>query len=213
MPKVCLNCEKSFEPDFKWRNFCLECRHIEHFFNRFYPRFRALQIVSGMEIPSCERCGETDMRILVINQKKFKSSSSASLYMKIIRKYEVEKLGIEKIKEFFDIRCHNCNFICEFERGKLEAPDPFKFLKYVKLRNKMALRQPSSAMGKKIISKKLGNINCPHKDLPTYAGGKCYACYKKPYNQNYYQTHKEKFVDYRKEYASRKAQKSILKEL
>jgi hypothetical protein len=204
--KKCMNCKKEFKVthNFKWKRFCPECREIEGLCGKYYTKYRALQIISGKNTPFCISCGEKNLRVLTLNHikgKKDKTEHSTNNYPKIIRMDEAGRKGsIELLRKKFDVRCWNCNYRYEFERNKHFFPDLNVFKEYVKMRRKRKFRQPSSAIGEKVIPKSFGNINCPHKDLPTYAGGKCEKCYRK----DYYENNKEQVKKWQKDYRFRK---------
>lgn len=87
---------------FKWRDN-----------NRFFNKIKALQKVSGKLIPECCICGITDPRILSINHINGRvltdKRNSGNMALEVHRGRDISDL---------DVRCHNCNILYEFERGK-----------------------------------------------------------------------------------------------
>jgi DNA-directed RNA polymerase subunit RPC12/RpoP len=77
-------------------------------------RFKAFQKISGKRIPRCEKCGERRFILLSINHinglGKGKHKERIHLFRKINK-------GKRKTNDL-EIRCHNCNFLYEFERGR-----------------------------------------------------------------------------------------------
>ena len=79
-------------------------------------KFLTLQKISGQRIPKCIKCGEKDIRILTINH-----IDGISIKEKKIKKhhlYLLIKNGKRNINDL-EIRCYCCNYLFEYERGKL----------------------------------------------------------------------------------------------
>jgi hypothetical protein len=75
---------------------------------RFERKMLELQEISGQRIPRCVICGTSDLRVLTINH-----------------------LGDKNDHKNCDVRCINCNWIYEFERGRqsFNAPSLEKHFK------------------------------------------------------------------------------------
>lgn len=80
----------------------------------------ALQKVGKCKIPKCCICGNSDIRVLIINhingggRKEHKSTAPLSFRKKII--------SGERATDDLDVRCQNCNIIYEYERGRCRLP-------------------------------------------------------------------------------------------
>ena len=93
-------------------------RNNSHFFKvrdnkRFLNKLKALQKVSGLQIPECCICGIKDPRILNINHINGKGGIDS-------RKYGNMSIAVNRGRDIkdLDVRCNNCNILYEFERGK-----------------------------------------------------------------------------------------------
>ena len=113
----CASCGRS------WDNAVGKCKDKDHIayrekrkeYTRLYQAklgIKAIMILGG----KCERCGETDVRVLQINHrngggvKDFKKKGPQTIYIEIIK----GKRG----KDEFDVRCSNCNILYEYEMGR-----------------------------------------------------------------------------------------------
>lgn len=88
--------------------------------DRFALRIRVLQVVSRRKVPACVKCGLTDVRILTINHKK----GGGCQHRRQIGPDSVWRglvAGTLPRKDY-DVRCHNCNWLFEWERGRRALP-------------------------------------------------------------------------------------------
>ena len=80
-------------------------------------RFEALQQVSGLDVPECCVCKISDVRVLTINHKAGNGNDErATLAGKEF--YKAIVIGVRQTIDL-DVRCHNCNVLYEYERGRL----------------------------------------------------------------------------------------------
>jgi hypothetical protein len=80
-------------------------------------RERALAVVAAGE-PLCVGCGLKDIRILVINHKDGNGNIERREGMVGKSLYKAIVMGTRRITDL-DVRCHNCNVLYEYERGRL----------------------------------------------------------------------------------------------
>lgn len=84
-------------------------------------RVRALQRVSGQAIPSCRRCGETDIRVLILNHLNAdgglerKGGRDGRWITRAVASGEREVSDLE-------VLCYNCNILFEYDRGYRRLP-------------------------------------------------------------------------------------------
>lgn len=83
-------------------------------------KISALQKVSGCKKPKCCVCGNSDIRVLVINhingggREEHRKNAPLAFRKKII--------SGERAVDDLDVRCQNCNIIYEYERGRCRLP-------------------------------------------------------------------------------------------
>ncbi len=92
---------------------------------RYTVKMETLRHYSNKEIPSCEKCGETDLRVLQLDHIHGggrKQRIQLGLTGGGWRFYSI--LKAQGYPKGFQVLCANCNIIKQYEEGKLFLPTP-----------------------------------------------------------------------------------------
>lgn len=83
-------------------------------------KIRSLQAVSCSTQPKCQKCGESDIRVLHINH----INGGGSKEHKELKAHGLRKAIIEGKRDTVDLNvlCANCNTLFEYERGRVRVP-------------------------------------------------------------------------------------------
>lgn len=136
-------------------------------------KFRALQIISGKRIPCCIKCAEKDLRILTINHIGIVPKNE------INRRNEINRIngknrywlygqivyGKRKVNDL-EVRCHNCNILYEYEKGRL------KNIKPLRKKALLIVSKRKQPICKKCKKKDLRLLNICHKNGTGNSSGK-----------------------------------------
>lgn len=114
------------------RNISVSCKDNKKEYDRQYhnkwrstdlykKKVRTLQAISGLKIPICCKCGINDIRLLVINHVNGDGGKESLRINPHLFRESI--LNGTRESDDLDIRCHNCNYLYEYERGRLKMPE------------------------------------------------------------------------------------------
>lgn len=84
---------------------------------RFFQNLK-VKILEKLGGAKCVKCGITDIRILTINHKNGGGTKERGITNSMKFWYAIR--DGKRVTEDLDVRCFNCNFLYEYERGRLK---------------------------------------------------------------------------------------------
>lgn len=102
-----------------------ERSRIKGYKYRYLEKLNALRIVSGNEIPCCNKCGINDIRILTLNHingdgnEDRRDNRACDTYRKVLNGRNTSDL---------EVLCYNCNILYEYEISRRSLPLNYKKL-------------------------------------------------------------------------------------